>query len=104
MDNFALLTLVFISVFDRAGIPVAFISGMILLGENSNNLLSFYLLVCAAGLSGDILMYILINFCVCVCFLFVYVDIIVFRLFFKFSCMFLLVIFLFLFIKLFFLY
>lgn len=59
MDNFALITLVFISVFDRAGIPVAFISGMILLGENSNNLLSFYLLVCTAGLSGDILMYIL---------------------------------------------
>lgn len=59
MDNFALLTLVFISVFDRAGIPVAFISGMILLGENSNSLLSFYLLVCAAGLSGDIIMYIL---------------------------------------------
>ncbi len=59
MDNLALLTLIFVSVFDRAGIPVAFISGLILLGENSTNLFYFYLLAATAGLSGDILMYLL---------------------------------------------
>jgi membrane protein DedA with SNARE-associated domain len=59
MDNLALLSLIFVSVFDRAGIPVAFVSGLILLGENSTNLLYFYILASLAGLCGDILMYLL---------------------------------------------
>ncbi|HPN38197.1 MAG TPA: hypothetical protein PL041_07325 [Melioribacteraceae bacterium] len=59
MDNFALLTLVLISVFDRAGIPVAFISGVILIGDDSANRFLFYLFVGFAGLFGDLLMYLL---------------------------------------------
>ncbi len=59
MLDYAILSLIFVSIFDRAGIPIAFISGLILLGSSSNNLFAFYLLAASAGLCGDILMYLL---------------------------------------------
>lgn len=59
MLDYAIISLIFVSIFDRAGIPLAFISGLILLGNSSNNLFAFYLLASSAALFGDIIMYLL---------------------------------------------
>lgn len=54
--------LVLVSVIDRAGIPVAFLTGLTLLVTNNANPSCFLILCIAAGLLGDMLMYVVGRF------------------------------------------
>ncbi len=54
----AIITLLLITVIDRAGIPLSFITGMFLLRNEPDKLILFFSFAVIAGVLGDIFMYI----------------------------------------------
>ncbi|MFH0735219.1 MAG: hypothetical protein V1773_12280 [bacterium] len=58
MFEAAIITLLLITVIDRAGIPLSFITGMFLLRNEPDKLFMFFVFAVAAGILGDVFMYI----------------------------------------------